>query len=219
MHRQIKHEPANPKGTIIWLHGLGDNASDFQRNVFFHLSDKVKDNFISIFPDAPLQPVTINGGMVMSSWYDILSLDKSGSEDERGILDAAKIINKIIGEQSTDHRVASNIILVGFSQGGGVALHTAFNCLQELSGIVLCSSYVPIMNCIERNNSGTNSNVEILFMHGINDDVIPIEMMEIGYNHLINLNYNVDLIKFSHGHSVSEEQVSRINSYLEGKVP
>ena len=56
------------------------------------------------------------------------------------------------------------------------------------------------------------SDIEILFMHGINDDVIPIKMMEIGYNHLSNLNYNVDLMKFSHGHCVSEEQISRINT-------
>lgn len=47
------------------------------------LSESLRLRFV--FPHAPMRPVTINGGATMRAWYDILSLDREGTQDEKGI--------------------------------------------------------------------------------------------------------------------------------------
>ena len=51
-----------PVGSVIWLHGLGADATDFEPIVPL-LPLNVPLRFV--FPNAPERPVTINGGMVM----------------------------------------------------------------------------------------------------------------------------------------------------------
>jgi len=70
--------------SIIWLHGLGADGHDFAGIVpEMVLTNRPDIRFI--FPHAPMQPVTLNGGMVMRSWYDIYGLDISSAEDEVGV--------------------------------------------------------------------------------------------------------------------------------------
>ena len=38
-----------------------------------------------ILPTAPTQPVTLNGGMAMTSWYDIVGLDDRAAETCEGL--------------------------------------------------------------------------------------------------------------------------------------
>ena len=67
----------NPKGkpqySVIWLHGLGANAHDFE-DVAQQFSEQLTLPVKFILPNAPSIPVTINGGMVMPAWYDIIDL-------------------------------------------------------------------------------------------------------------------------------------------------
>ena len=71
----------NPTGSVIWLHGLGADGHDFEPIVpELRLPDDLAVRFV--FPHAPVQPVTINGGMSMRAWYDILTLDRDGPVDE-----------------------------------------------------------------------------------------------------------------------------------------
>src|SRR5690625_4109086 len=70
-----------PKGTanasVIWLHGLGASGNDFQP-IVPELGLPPSHQVRFIFPHAPEQPVTVNGGLAMPSWYDILSMGSSG---------------------------------------------------------------------------------------------------------------------------------------------
>ena len=68
---------ASPQWSVIWLHGLGADGNDFVPLV----PEVVRPHWPAIrfvFPHAPVQPVTINGGMRMRSWYDIVSFDLAG---------------------------------------------------------------------------------------------------------------------------------------------
>ena len=70
----------NPVASVIWLHGLGADGHDFELVVpELRLSAPVR----FVFPHAPVRPVTINGGVSMRAWYDILQLGP-GPEDESG---------------------------------------------------------------------------------------------------------------------------------------
>jgi phospholipase/carboxylesterase len=76
---------SEPVGSVIWLHGLGADGHDFEAIVpELQLAGQVDLRFV--FPHAPVRPVTINGGMTMRAWYDILTLDRDGPVDEEGIM-------------------------------------------------------------------------------------------------------------------------------------
>ena len=69
-----------PAFSVIWLHGLGADGHDFEP-IVPALTLPVPMRFI--FPHAPERAVTINQGMTMRAWYDILSLDRFSVEDDR----------------------------------------------------------------------------------------------------------------------------------------
>ena len=67
--------------SVIWLHGLGADGNDFVPVVpELHLPAGLAVRFV--FPHAPVRAVTINNGMRMRAWYDILDLTPGGPQDE-----------------------------------------------------------------------------------------------------------------------------------------
>ena len=81
----------NPVASVIWLHGLGADGHDFEPVVpELRLPAAVR----FVFPHAPVRPVTINGGVSMRAWYDILQLGP-GPEDEAGIRASEKLVVEI----------------------------------------------------------------------------------------------------------------------------
>ena len=57
----------NPSATVIWMHGLGADGSDFEPVVpELRLPASLPVRFI--FPHAPIRRVTINNGMAMRAW-------------------------------------------------------------------------------------------------------------------------------------------------------
>ena len=67
----IIEPPAAADAAVIWLHGLGADGHDFEP-VVEQLDEAVTRTTRFVFPHAPEQAVTINGGMRMRAWYDIL---------------------------------------------------------------------------------------------------------------------------------------------------
>src|SRR5213079_3502720 len=106
---------SKPAASILWLHGLGADGHDFEPIVpELKLAKPVR----FVFPHAPVRPVTINQGMRMRAWYDILQLG-GGPEDEAGLRASQKLVEGLIKEQGMP---ANRIVLAGFSQGGAVTL-------------------------------------------------------------------------------------------------
>ncbi|TSA48318.1 MAG: carboxylesterase, partial [Nitrosomonadales bacterium] len=83
----------DPHASIIWLHGLGADGSDFLP-IAQQLALPVAVRFV--FPNAPSMPVTINGGYVMPAWYDIAASDIAATQDEAGIRRAQGMIEELI---------------------------------------------------------------------------------------------------------------------------
>ena len=54
----------------IWLHGLGDKGSSWY-DAFRYYSVKTPNNCSLFFPNAPIIPVTCNGGAKTTAWFDI----------------------------------------------------------------------------------------------------------------------------------------------------
>jgi predicted esterase len=96
------------------MHGLGDSADGFA-DVAEMLSSQLP-HVKFILPTAPSSPVTLNGGMVMNSWYDIVGLDDRAAETCEGLDESRNIVNEIVQQEVTLGIPHSRIVLAGFSQ-------------------------------------------------------------------------------------------------------
>jgi phospholipase/carboxylesterase len=142
---------ARPDAAVIWLHGLGADGHDFEPIVpELGLPAQLRLRFV--FPHAPVRPVTLNQGMRMRAWYDILQLG-GGPEDEAGIRASQKTIEDLIAEERRRGIPASRIVLAGFSQGGAIALQTALRLPEPLAGVMALSTYLPLGAKLEAERS------------------------------------------------------------------
>src|SRR5476649_1291502 len=131
-----------PNAAIIWLHGLGADGRDFEP-IVTELVPRGARAWRFVFPNAPVRPVTINNGMRMRAWYDIVGLDRRAAEDAAGFQDADVKIRELIAREVTRGIPASRIVLAGFSQGGAVSLYTAPRLPSTLAGVMALSCYLP----------------------------------------------------------------------------
>lgn len=107
-----------PKATVIWLHGLGADGNDFVP-IVERLHPSLQANVRFIFPHAPRRAITVNGGMVMRGWYDIVDTDLLIKEDTLGLQQSEQQIRRLIEREEQRGVSSDHIVLVGFSQGGG----------------------------------------------------------------------------------------------------
>lgn len=207
----------NPTGSVIWLHGLGADGHDFEAIVpELRLPDSLKLRFV--FPHAPVRPVTINGGMVMRAWYDILSLDRGGPIDEEGIRESGEILNALIAREQERGIDARNIVVAGFSQGGAIAIHSALRYPQRLAGLMALSSYLPLRDCLESevlDNSDTgNRDLPIFMAHGSFDPVLPMQLGRTSADLLIESEFNVEWHDYPMAHAVCAEEIEDVRAWL-----
>lgn len=138
----IKEPQEQAQACVIWMHGLGADASDM-----VGLADQLMVNDVAlrhVFIDAPSRPVTLNGGMVMPAWYDILGMELVDREDKQGIEQSEVLIRQVMDSQLNDGLELEQIILAGFSQGGAMAIHTALHTQGRLGGVIALSGYLPL---------------------------------------------------------------------------
>ena len=204
----------NPSASVIWLHGLGADGNDFAPIV---PALKVPGAAIRfVFPHAPVQPVTINGGMRMRAWYDI-SDGAIRREDESGVRASQALIEALIAREKERGTAANRLVLAGFSQGGAIALQTGLRHSERVAGIMALSTYLPIADKFAAEASKANRDAPIFMAHGSYDPVIPLARAEQSRGLLQSLGYIVEWREYPMTHSVCPEEVSDISAWL-GKV-
>ena len=201
--------------SIIWLHGLGADGHDFEdiaRELHIHAAPQCR----FIFPNAPIQPVTINGGMEMRAWYDILAMQLEREVDINGIYQSAKLIEQLIEREKNNGIATENILLAGFSQGGVIALHVGLRYPQQLAGIIALSSYLPTLAQLNTEASSANKNTPIFMAHGILDSIVAIESGKAVFNTLNAKNYPVQWHDYVMEHAVCLEEIEHLATFING---
>ncbi len=118
---------AAPVFSVIWLHGLGADSRDFEQlPKMLDLPPGLPLRFI--LPDAPMRPITLNGGMVMRGWYDLTGMEAVKQEDAAGLAEAAATVESLVQKEVGRGVTRSHIVVGGFSQGGALALHFGLRC-------------------------------------------------------------------------------------------
>jgi len=206
---EIETAPA-PTTAIIWLHGLGADGHDFEPIVpELGLPKSTAVRFI--FPHAPVQPVTINGGARMRAWYDVTG---DGQQDAAGIRASQARVETLIAREQKRGISPASIVLAGFSQGGAVALQTGLRYPERLAGILALSCYLPLPETLEQEVSQTNRDVPIFMAHGAQDPLIPLSWAMRSRDRLKALGYVIEWREYPMPHSVCVEEIADIGRWL-----
>ncbi len=201
----------SPQHSIIWLHGLGADGEDFVPVAeAMNLPLPVR----YIFPHAPMQPVTINGGYVMRAWYDIVSASISAVQDEAGIRTSQAELEKLIAQERQRGILARNIFLAGFSQGGVIALQTGLRHAERLGGLLALSTYLPLAETLADEASENSKGTPVFMAHGRSDQVIPYALGKASAEQLSELGYPLEWHEYAMAHSVCMEEVQDIAAWL-----
>lgn len=201
---------------VIWLHGLGADRYDFLPVV--ETLQPALPTVRFILPQAPNRPVTISGGHVISSWYDILSMSPARNIDMSQLEASARALVDLIEAECAKGIDAGRIFLVGFSQGGAVVYHTAFkHWNKSLGGIVALSTYAPSFTSAM---SLTSEQIDrkVLCMHGNLDDVVHLSLGREAYDVLSSCGVQPSWKEYPMGHEVSAAQVADISDWLQAQL-
>lgn len=204
----------NPKWSVIWMHGLGADGSDFEPIVAeLGLPDALALRFI--FPHAPLRPVTCNGGYVMRAWYDIISLAPDIRQiDEPGLLESRAFVHHLIAREAARGIPSERVILAGFSQGGAVAYLSGLTHPTPLGGIIALSTYIPSANLVSQGLSEANRQTPIFAAHGTEDDVVSLALGEQAVELLRAMGLEPEWRTYDMPHSVCLDEVAEIANWL-----
>ena len=200
-----------PQHSIIWLHGLGADGEDFvpvAEDMNLPLAVRY------IFPHAPMQPVTINGGYVMRAWYDITGAGIDARQDEAGIHASQAAIEALIAQEIQRGIAPENIYLAGFSQGGAIALHTGLRHASRLGGILALSTYLPLAETLSHEAGAAALHTPIFMAHGCNDPIVPYALGKTSAEKLSELGYALEWREYDMEHSVCLNEIRDIETWL-----
>jgi phospholipase/carboxylesterase len=201
-----------PQAAVIWLHGLGADGHDFEPIVpELGLPASLPVRFI--FPNAPQRPVTINMGMRMRAWYDILQMG-GGKEDEAGIRESQSQIETLIAGEVKRGIPHGRIVLAGFSQGGAVVLQTALRQREKLAGVMALSTYLPLARTLATERTAESATLPIFMAHGRFDNMIGIDRAAQSRDALLALGHKVEWHEYPMPHSVCPEEIADIAAFL-----
>lgn len=206
--------------TIIICHGLGDSSEGFI-DVAENLSSQLPQAKF-ILPTAPTQKVTMNMGMAMPSWYDIVGLDKRSNEFCKGIdISQTRLMGLVQSEM--DRGIPTNrIVLAGFSQGGALSLYTGMQLPSSngpLAGIVVMSGYLPHASAFKI-SSGLES-TPIWHGHGAADPLVRMEAANESQSAVKEGGATDYTLKTYAGlaHSVNPQEVGDVLAFLRTVLP
>lgn len=206
----------SPAASVIWLHGLGADGNDFVP-IVNELDLESAPAIRFVFPHAPVRPVTINNGMMMRAWYDVLFGDLEGTSrraDERGVRESQALVGALIEREAGRGIATGKIVLAGFSQGGAVTLQTGLRYPRKLAGMMALSTYLPLAETLAQEAAAANRQTPIFMAHGIHDGVIPLMMGAGSMTLLTGMGHPVEWHQYPMQHSVCPQEIQDIGAWL-----
>lgn len=203
----------SPDAAILWLHGLGADAHDFEPIVPEIVRPRER-SWRFVFPNAPIRPVTLNGGMQMRAWYDLKGLDRTAAEDLSGFWDTDARIRELLDREESRGIAPGRIVLGGFSQGGAVSLYSALRYPKRIAGVLALSCYLPLQGRLPAERSMENRATPIFMAHGRADPVLSISLGLDSCEVLRKLDYPVEWHEYPMAHAVCAAEIADIRTFL-----
>lgn len=204
----------NPTASILWMHGLGADGRDFEPAVP-QLADQIAQPVRFVFPHAPTRPVTINGGMRMRAWYDILGFESHSQQDEAGLRASTVAVGALVAREKERGIAVGRMVLAGFSQGGAMSLYMGARYPERLAGIVALSCYLPLASKLAAERLAVNQSTPIFMAHGSLDPVIEERRGLESCAALEAAGYAVEWHSYRMAHAVCIEELAAISTFLQ----
>ena len=213
MNVYIKDPTLQAQACIIWMHGLGADANDMM-GLAEQLSLTVAVRHI--FINAPIRPVTLNNGMSMRAWYDIVGLKLTDRQDRDGILQSETMIRDAIDSQLADGFESTQIFLAGFSQGGAMSLFAGLRSPKPLGGIVALSSYLPLISDC---TSILDKSTPMFIAGGRFDPIVLPAWTKQSYEWLVSQNFQrVAWHDYPMEHSICIQEIRDLASWFSSEI-
>ena len=204
---------SQPGATVIIMHGLGADGNDFvpiARELDLAAAGPVR----FVFPHAPVIPVTINNGLRMRAWYDILGMGGASREDEAGLRRSMAEVEELLEREKQRGMPAHRIVLGGFSQGCAMALMTGVRHKERLAGIAGLSGYLPLAPATAAERSDANALTPVFMGHGLHDEIVDIARGTASRDALRALGHEVEWHDYPMTHSVCMEEIEDLGRWL-----
>jgi phospholipase/carboxylesterase len=204
----------DPVASIIWMHGLGADAHDFEP-IVPEIAKPLARPLRFVFPNAPVRPITVNAGFPMRAWFDLTALGGASiAPDEPGIRESAAAIRALIRREN-DHGIpTSRIVLGGFSQGAGLAAFTGVRHPGRLAGIVGLSGFPLLTETLDAERSEANASTPVFLGHGTYDPVVDVSLGDLLRSTLEARGYQVEWHTYPMVHTVSIEELNHLVEWL-----
>jgi phospholipase/carboxylesterase len=208
----VEIQPGKPAdAAVIWLHGLGASGHDFEP-VVPELGLPHDSAVRFVFPHAPSIPVTINGGMSMPAWYDILAVSLDREVDQAQLRASAQALHRLIDREVERGIDSSRIVIAGFSQGGAVSYEAALSYAKPLAGLIAISTYFATAKTVVRDPA--NSALPMHVFHGNRDQMVPEALGYQATQILRAMGYQPDYTTYPIEHNVCIEEITAIGACL-----
>lgn len=200
---------------VVVLHGLGTNGDDLVPVT----GELGLSGCRFVFPDAPLllpgYPDTA------FAWYDFQLHDRKEIEQSREYL--FKVFDRFVHDPNLrpepgKEKEPSPLIVVGFSQGGVMALESGLNYKGKILGIVSMSGYMPDPWATLK-KAEAPFGTPILLVHGTEDPVVPVEGSRKAKEELEKAGYKPQLWEFPMPHTITEESLETVSQFLRKLIP
>ena len=210
------HPAGDATASIIVLHGLGADGTDF-----LPFADEIDLARVGpvrwIFPRAPVRAVTVNNGYRMRAWYDIFEFGaqaRSPREDDAGLRESFAAVHALVDREIARGVPAHRVVLGGFSQGCAVTLGAGLRYGQRLAGLAGMSGYLPLASTTSAERKDANALTPIFLAHGQRDPVIAPERAAASRDALASLGHTVEWHDYPMEHSVSPEEIAHLQRFL-----
>ena len=200
--------------SVIALHGLALSENEIEATVA-----PVKENINCpgirwVFPKASRREVTILKGCPALAWYDILAYDRSRM-DETGIEEATQKICETVRAERDRGPFGRRVVLMGFSQGGALALHAGLKLQGEIDGVVALATAAPFL---DRISEATPLSPPVFFGHGFLDTRVPYAMGRETREALSSKRYETEWHSYAYGHTTGKRQLRDVSRWLDRRI-
>ena len=209
---EIQTGPA-PTAAVIWLHGLGADGHDFEPIVPELLWPDAPD-IRFVFPHAPVRPVTLNGGMAMRAWYDIVSLTSDRDHDQQGIAQSVNQAAALVRQERERGIAAERIVIAGFSQGGAIAIQLAIRYPETLAGLIALSTYLLLDHRLDNDRHEANRDLPVFVGHGSADPMVPCFLGEKVSERMRGMGHPVEWHSYPMQHAVCPQEIADLTAWL-----
>jgi phospholipase/carboxylesterase len=205
---------ASPQWSVLWLHGLGADGHDFAPIV----PELVRPGWPAlrfVFPHAPVRAVTINNGVRMRAWYDIVGMDFPTRADSAGIEESLLQVDALIEREHARGIAPERLLLAGFSQGGAITLAAGLRRQVPLAGLIALSTYLPGASQAASQLASKATAQPVFMAHGTGDPVIPLVHAEQSARALGDMGFEVAWHRYPMAHQVCAEEIRDLGDWME----